>query len=250
METVVTTSSPSSLRCSSKNEAANLNASIQQQQHQEQESNSYHNCEEETATKKKKKKHLEKQTVPFGEFSAVSHRAQSHFLPSSPPIGCSPTVQVVQMQWCERGIRSLYVLSRCQTQQCEWGEDQFRYCLGVRRNTVTGKTDLSAIVHVSDVNKWEPGMRYFYYLSKCQTYQCEGRMRYVHLLFKWQTLWCEWGVRIFYILSWCQTLQCERGMGQLHIVFRCQKLQCEKWLQKTLAVLVSVRSSSVNSNSQ
>jgi hypothetical protein len=31
MEIVVTTSSPSSLRCSSKNEAANFNASIQQQ---------------------------------------------------------------------------------------------------------------------------------------------------------------------------------------------------------------------------
>jgi hypothetical protein len=33
---------------------------------------SYDNWEEETATKKKKL--LEKQTLPFGEFSAVSHR--------------------------------------------------------------------------------------------------------------------------------------------------------------------------------
>jgi hypothetical protein len=71
METVVTTSSPSSLRCSSRNEAANLNASIQQQYQQEQESHSYDNWEEETATKKKL---LEKQTLPFREFSAVSHR--------------------------------------------------------------------------------------------------------------------------------------------------------------------------------
>ncbi len=78
----ITTLSPSSLRCSSKNEAANLNASIQQQQQQEQESHSYDNWEEETATKKKK--FLEKQTLPFGEFLAVSHRPQSHFLPSSP----------------------------------------------------------------------------------------------------------------------------------------------------------------------
>ncbi len=82
METIVTTSSPSSLRCSSKNEAANLNASIQQQQQQEQESHSYDNWEEETATKKKKL--LEKQTLPFREFSVVSHRPQSHLLPSSP----------------------------------------------------------------------------------------------------------------------------------------------------------------------
>ncbi len=82
METVVTTSSPSSLRCSSKNEATNLNASIQQQQQQEQESHSYDNWEEETATKKKKL--LEKQTLPFEEFSAISHHPQSHFLPSPP----------------------------------------------------------------------------------------------------------------------------------------------------------------------
>ncbi len=122
---------PSSLRCSSKNEAANLNASIQQQQLQEQESNSYNNWEEERTTKKKKL--LEKQTLPFGEFSAFSHRPQSHFLPSPPPIGCSPTVQVDQAQWCERGIRSFQVLSRCQTQCCDRGISSFIYCPCVRR---------------------------------------------------------------------------------------------------------------------